>query len=108
MLKDGCTKRLEDIMENKIKLTPPEIVEISSLIQQLQALLCVRKVLDVSTDRVEQFGFRHEDFSNLDEEIEIANTECHVWWKKTAEKYGFPINAKFTIRYADLSLTIEE
>lgn len=95
-------------MKNKIKLTPSEIVEISSLIQKLQALLCVRKVLDIDPDRVEQFEFRWEDFSNLDEEIEIANAECHLWWQKTAEKYDLPVNAKFKISYADLSLTIEE
>lgn len=106
--KDGCTKRLEDIMKNIIKLTPPEILEISSLIQRLQALLCVRKILDISPDRIDLFGLKWEDFSNLDEEIEIANSKCHLWWQEIAEKYDIPLNTKFTISYADLSLTIEE
>lgn len=95
-----------DFMENTISLLPTEVIEISKLVQRLQALYCLKKVLEINPERVEFFGFTWDDFSELDKDLKEADIACQRWWSEIAEKHNLPQNAKFSVRYADCSLIL--
>lgn len=105
--KSGCMiSNREVIMEKTVKILRSEISELVIKVQRFYALETVKKILEVNPERIEEFGLKKEDFSNLDNEIREADNECRNWWKDISYKYNLPESNTFRVRYQEGTVTI--
>lgn len=105
--KSGCMiSNREVIMEKTVKILRSEISELVIKVQRFYALETVKKILEVNPERIEEFGLKKEDFSNLDNEIIEADNECRNWWKDISYKYNLPESNTFRVRYQEGTVTI--
>lgn len=105
--KSGCMIRnREVIMEKTIKILRSEISELVIKVQRFYALETVKKILEVNPERIEEFGLKKENFSNLDNELREADKECRNWWINISHKYNLPESATFRVQYQEGTVTI--
>lgn len=93
-------------MSQTVKIMKSELLDIITKIQQFHALKTVKNIIVEHPERIKEFGFKNEDFVNLDNELKIADDACHTWWITIARKYNLPEKSSFRIQYNDGTITV--
>lgn len=95
-------------MKTNVKLLMSEVKEIAALVQNVQALYCLHQILTINPERVTEFGFSWDDFSNVENDIRSADNNCRNWWISISKKYALPLDSKFSINFENQMLSIVE
>lgn len=93
-------------MSKSVQITQSEVYTIMRVVQKAQAYKVVKNILEMSPERVNEFGFDLHDFSNIDNELKAADKECQKWWIEIANKYDLPKEASFSVRFENSTLTV--
>ncbi len=93
-------------MRKSVQITQSEVYKIMQAVQKVQAYRVIKEILETNSERVIEFGFDLNDFSNIDDELKAADDECQKWWIEIANKYDLPKEAGFSVRYENSTLTV--
>lgn len=99
-----------DVLGDKkmtIQITGLEAKEHLRIYKSATALKSIQSILEKNPERITEFGFKKEDFLNLEKDIEQVNRDYQKWCMQMEEKYGilFTGDILFNIDYVEKTIS---
>lgn len=95
-------------MSKQVRIKRKEVTDLITRVQRLTVLKTISRVVSENPDRVGDFGFNINAFSNINSDINMAQEYCNQWWHSMADQYNLPHNATFSVGYNSNIITIED